>query len=330
MERSTISAQLFDLLWRQIRWASLSTIENRRSFRGNGGFFICRKGKEKWIPAFAVMKTQIGHSKVFSRKGEKGMASKRVVSLILVLGLSAVAGAAATFDDLPLAAESFWNGSDCSGGFTSGGVRFSNNYNSDYDSWDAFTYSNITNKAASGWSAQYNAITGGGHEGSANYAIGYIGWVQPPTVTLSNSEVVEGFYATNNSYAYYSMRDGDMFAKKFGGTSGNDEDWFKLTITGEDAGGNQTGVVDFYLADFRFSNNDQDYIVNTWRFVDLTSLGQVKSLEFSLSSTDNGNYGMNTPGYFAIDTLIATPEPVTLTIMGIGALFIGVRGKRKD
>jgi hypothetical protein len=38
----------------------------------------------------------------------------------------------------------------------------------------------------------------------------------------------QGVYVTNTTYAYNSMRDGDMFAKKFGGPTGNDPDWYKL------------------------------------------------------------------------------------------------------
>jgi hypothetical protein len=64
-------------------------------------------------------------------------------------------------------------------------------------------------------------------------------------------------------------------------------------------------VVEFYLADYRFADNRDDYILDTWQYVDLTSLGMIKSLEFTLSSSDIGEWGMNTPAYFAIDTLVS-------------------------
>jgi hypothetical protein len=209
-----------------------------------------------------------------------------------------------TFEDLDLPAESFWNGSDGSGGFISGGAHFSNNYNADWDSWDGFSFSNIIDATATGMDGQYNAITGEGQDGSANYAVAYIGWTSPPTVTLSVPGVVDGLYVTNTNYVYYSMLHGDLFSKKFGGESGNDPDWLMLTITGKDIDSAVTGVVEFYLADFRSDDNSQDYIIDTWRYVDLTSLGQVMSLEFALSSSDIGDWGMNTPAYFTIDTLV--------------------------
>ncbi len=233
------------------------------------------------------------------------MKFENLVCLIAVLTIVSTANAdIATFEDLSLPGESYWNGSDESGGFTSGSAYFSNNYNSAWGSWDGFSYSNVTDTTTGGTAAQYNAIAGGGQGNSANYAIGYIGWALPPMVTLNTDDVVDGLYVTNNNYAYYAMLNGDAFSKKFGGESGNDQDWFLLTITGKDVDGVVTGTVDFYLADYRFADNSTDYIENTWQYIDLTSLGAVKSLEFTLSSSDVGDWGMNTPAYFALDTLV--------------------------
>jgi hypothetical protein len=254
------------------------------------------------------------------------MASGRMMSLILAFTFASVAYAdIANFDDLSLAPEFYWNGSDGSGGFASGSAYFNNNYDSTYCSWDGFSYSNITDTTSSGWTAQYNAITGKGQNGSANYGIGYVGWAEPPTITLDTAGVIDGLYVTNNNYAYYSMLNGDAFAKKFGGSSSNDEDWFLLTITGKDVVGAATGTIDFYLADYRFADNGEDYIVNTWEYVDLSFLGVVKSLEFSLSSSDVGKWGMNTPAYFALDTII--PEPTTMALLALGSLLISKRKK---
>jgi len=58
---------------------------------------------------------------------------------ILTLLLAGMSRAAiVTFDDLPLAPDSYWNGADGAGGFTSGGVRFANHYNADWAFWDGF------------------------------------------------------------------------------------------------------------------------------------------------------------------------------------------------
>jgi hypothetical protein len=44
-----------------------------------------------------------------------------------------------------------------------------------------------------------------------------------------------------------------------------------LTIEGLDATGASVGTVEFYLADYRFSNNALDYILEEWAEVDLTA-----------------------------------------------------------
>jgi hypothetical protein len=97
------------------------------------------------------------------------------------------------------------------------------------------------------------------------------------------------------------MRDGDFVAKKFGGSTGNDPDFFKLTIRGYDNGLLRADSVEVYLADFRDPNNANDTIYRGWRWVNLLPLGNVDSLKLNLTSTDVGSFGINTPLYYAID-----------------------------
>jgi hypothetical protein len=253
------------------------------------------------------------------------MVSEKVMRGLLLVFLFGVCGVVkatqiANFEDLVLGAESYWNGSDGSGGFYSGNAWFNNNYNTQYGSWGGLSYSNITDTTTTGIDGQYNAIAGSGQGGSVNYAVGYVGWLEPPTMTLDEASIVDGLYVTNNNYTYYSMLYGDAYAKQFGGAGGDDEDWFLLTITGKDELDEITGLVEFYLADYRFANNDFDYIVDGWEYVDLTGLGIVKSVEFGLSSSDTGEWGMNTPAYFVIDTVI--PEPATVLLLGLGAMVM--------
>jgi hypothetical protein len=213
--------------------------------------------------------------------------------LAIFLTTGTVSAQTVDFEDLPLAAESFWNGSDGSGGFQSNGAFFSNSYSNDsgWESWDGFAYANLTDTTAEGFAAQYNAIPGSGVDGSQIYAVVYCSAyaAAPPTITLDFEQIVTGAYFTNTNWAYYSMKNGDDFAKKF-----EEGDEFLLTVTGIDATGAVTDTVDFKLA-------DGENIVNTWTWVDLSALGVVKQLTFSLSSTDNGAYGMNTPAYFCMD-----------------------------
>lgn len=227
----------------------------------------------------------------------------------------------------------YWNGAGnpTPGSFTTGGASFINNYNSEWGSWDGFAYSNTTDTSTTGFTNQYSSITGGGAGGSTNYVVGYDTFATEWSITYSSGFDMTGggLYATNTVYAYNSMLNGGPFgAKKFGGASGNDPDYFVLSITGW-MGGSSTGVVDFYLADFRFSNNTLDYIVDEWTFVDLTDLGTVDKITFELSSSDVGDFGMNTPGYVAIDNVSTVPEPSTLLLMPCAILALALRRKRR-
>lgn len=276
-----------------------------------------------------------------SRRADAGARSGLAAALIaavvccgLVAG-AAPARAAATFDDLPLGPESYWNGSDLSGGFTTGGVFFPNSYNPLWLSWEGWAYSNKTDHTTPGWMNQFSAITGGGVGGSANYGIAYLSeWaddhLRQVSVGLANGAPgVHGFYVTNTTYAYYSMRDGDAFAKKFGGLSGTDPDYFRMVISGLDAARQPIVGLDpvvFYLADYRSPTPADDYIVNDWRFVDVGSLvgGGAAFLSFSLESSDVGAWGINTPLYFAVDQV---PEP-TAGVLLIAAAVCGCLVRR--
>ena len=216
--------------------------------------------------------------------------------------------AGASMDDNHLLAqEEYYNGADMAGGFVSGSLHFSVNYSEEYGSWDGFAASRMTDTVTPGWGNQYSAITGGGVDDDA-YAVAFVGdfAVGPGIVTLMDAPEgrrVSGMYITNDTYTYYSMRDGDDYAKKFGGDDGTDPDWLLLDIIGIGPDGTETGRVAFYLADFRAENSADDYIVDDWTWVDLDSLGDISALSFTLSSSDNGDWGMNTPAYFALDNV---------------------------
>lgn len=250
-----------------------------------------------------------------SRKNDWGLTTPTYFCMDDFNGKAPQAGqsGAATFEDLTLEPESFWNGTDGTGSFTSGGYKFENGYQ-DYDGYPycyGFYYTNRTATTYGGYAPtdQYNSAVGHGAEGSANYATYNVNDYDPKGVeVLEDAHVINGCYLTNNAYAYLSMLNGENNTKKFA-----QGDWFKLTITGLDTKGEKTGTVDFYLADLRSENEADHYILNDWQWCDLTSLGEVKRLAFTMSSTDNGDWGMNTPAYFCMDNL-GGEKPTTVGI----------------
>lgn len=207
-----------------------------------------------------------------------------------------------SIEDVILPPDSFYDGSIGGNGFQSANIFYNTYYDTNWSYWaGGFAASNKTDSVTSGYLNPYSAKTAGGYA-SSNYAVGQNNSTLKLTMSSAGDSVI-GFYVTNTTYAYNSMHDGDGFAKKFGGTSGNDPDWFKLTVRKYYGGVLTNDSVNFYLADFRFNNNSSDYILKSWQWVNCKPLGKADSLMFVLTSSDVGSFGMNTPAFFAIDNL---------------------------
>jgi hypothetical protein len=148
-------------------------------------------------------------------------------------------------------------------------------------------------------------------------------------ISFAQERSLAGAWFTNTTWAALSMRDGDGFAKQFGGASGDDPDFLSLTISGFDAAGLPTGAVEFLLADYRFADGSLDYIVDQWTWVDLGSLGAVKDVDFSIASSDTAFGFVNTPAYFAMDDLVIVPEPHTGALLALGLAGLGITRRRR-
>jgi len=200
-------------------------------------------------------------------------------------------------------------------GFNSGLAHFPAVYDTSFGGYwvSGFSYSNMTDSVTSGYMNQYSAKTAQGFAGSSQYAVAYGTYNVVPLTGAAIGHQVTGFYVTNSTYAYNSMRDGDMFAKKFGGASGSDSDWYRLDVYGFKGGVLvDTTFVTTYLADYRDSNSAHDYILKDWVWVDLTPLGHVDSLAFQLSSSDTAFGYMNTPAYFCMDNFMTNESGMTI------------------
>lgn len=207
----------------------------------------------------------------------------------------------ASFDDLLPKIDTFFNGADGVDHFSDGDAIFPVTFNYNWNIWvGGWSISSMTDSITADFTNLYSARPASGVLGSMGYAVGQ----QGAKINLSSEaqdQVLKGLFITNATYPYFSMKNGDGFAKKFGGETGDDPDFFRLTIHGFSGGEVTADSIDFYLADYRFEDNTNDYIVDSWEYVDLSTLGAVDSLSFTLTSTDVGDLGINTPLFFCID-----------------------------
>ncbi len=269
---------------------------------------------------------------------------------VLHFGLSCTATSAATivdFNSLAFTSSDYENGANLlptdssDRTFTAGSATFNNYYASPY--WEGWSYSKVTDNANygdSGYLHEFGAITGGGvvssqtgaakavgdTDASSTYAVsfGMDYYITAPMISFATPQVVSGAYFTNTAYAYHAIKEGNSYANAFKAS-----DWFRLTITGYNNSA-VTGTKEFYLA-------SGGSVVNNWQWVDLSSLGNVSSLAFNLTSSDNSTYSgvtyMNTPAYFAMDNLTlssaAVPEPGSIILLLSGLAAMAWRWQRR-
>jgi hypothetical protein len=253
--------------------------------------------------------------------------------------------------------QAFMNGQTLNpqSGFTSRGATFNTSYFVDPmfgPISGIWAYSNIYNPASVTFTQPniaYNlapaaGVGTNGAGGSANYGVVNNNYQGEGTINLPTGYRPTSIEITNTTYAALTMRDGDVngYARQFGladpFTGADGRDWFKLTIVGKNTNdpvfSNNTGTVDFFLADYRSTNTAEQYIIDRWTTVDLSNLGaDTNQLQFILTSTDNTSYVfndvtytyMNTPAYFAADNLVLTPVPEPGAILALAGAVLVIR-----
>ena len=237
-----------------------------------------------------------------------------------LLSTFAHASLVVTFDELPLDPDSYWNGSDESGGFISQAVTFQNSFNDwggGFTSWAGFSYSNVDDTNTPGFGNQYAAFTGTAVGGAGNYAVGYYSAYDPtPVIVLPRETLPLGFYVVNTTYAARHMLEGDSFFERDPFGPG---DWMTLTIEGFDAFNQSQGTVEVELANFLSPDPGDHFILSDWEWVNLEALGtRVQILSFIVSSNDDF-----VPTYFAMDHFtVAGPYPPAADQEGTTAIHM--------
>lgn len=256
----------------------------------------------------------------------RGRALALAVTTLAVLGASGPAHAlfVVDFEDQALPPGGFDNGSDGSGGFSSSGVFFENtftDFGGGFSGWTGFSSSRVVDTTTPGFGNQYaayapNDAPGAGAGGSDHYGVFFAG---SERLVLPTPNVIDSISLNNTTYTALAMENGEFVARAF--VPG---DFLTLFVTGYDDLGAPTGSIPFDLG--RYTGTAQSpgtlTIVEDWTLLDLTSLGTVTSLGFSFDGSDTGDFGINTPTYFAIDDVTVVPEPGTALLVGLGLVAL--------
>lgn len=170
------------------------------------------------------------------------------------------------------------------------------------------------------FSDAYLATAAQGAAEGSNYISFNIGYADQH-IQLVNT-VLSGVAVTNTKYVVSAITEGMYPARKF-----EQGDWLKLTFIGWN-GEQQTGTVDFYLADFR--GESEWFYAEDWQWVDLTSLGEINGLSLAISGSDMGDWGLNTPAYVCLDNFGGQASECALGEMTIIRNTNGVENINSD
>ena len=246
--------------------------------------------------------------------------TKLAVALSILTTATLQAQTIETFDTYSLSPNSYYQ-NNTSADFGNGGTTFQYGWNSIWNGWESGTaYTNMNDTVNGTYANLYGCIPGNAFSGN-NYATTQSGALITFT---NNTTAVSGFYITNTTYAWKTIKRGNMFSRRFGDTTGTGSgasiaqghypDWFKILVRGYRGGNMLTDSVEYYLADYRAAGTVNDYVIKNWQFVNCISLGQVDSIRFEMKSSDNSFGFMNTPAFFSMDNF------VTVSTVGLDEL----------
>ena len=197
------------------------------------------------------------------------------------------------------------------------------------DLWYGWSWSNVQDTTTPGPANAFAASSGGGASSTGAVAPGetyLVAFDDEAFFNVPAGRQLDSVDLTNTTYAALSMLQGDSFAKRFGGISGNDPDLFRVILsghTGVGGNGGLIGEVPVRLADYTFDDNSMDFVLTDWTRISLSSIADARSVSIRFESTDEGMFGVNTPKYVALDNLTfasAIPEPscfAAITCLGL-------------
>lgn len=181
--------------------------------------------------------------------------------------------------------------------FAGGGHAISNYVSSDYAEYGNYMYQlTAYDKDANGL-----VTSGGGHNGSDNFAVHYgyydgSSWNQTteddlPAIYFKDGEarVIDHLYVCLTTYEYYCLYEGNGLTAPMG-----EGDYVIIEAIGHKEDGT-TSKISIRVADYH------DGVIDDWTKWDLTALGEVVKVNFNIIGTNDNGYGFSQPAYFAYD-----------------------------
>lgn len=284
--------------------------------------------------------------KVTSADGQTAYAKANVPVVTQALAI-------ATFEDLPLEAESSWMMDEhatedtYTDAFFSGSMQFGNFPMVNWGAWSGYGFANETSTTFTDYkTSQMRNCVGGGAEGTTNYGVGYLYAGTDGSIAINVPETgvaVPGMYVTNSAWTNdYILHGSQGFGSAFA-----DGDYLELVVEGL-LGTTSTGSVRVALADYRAAaatvaegtETEPSKFLTAWKWVDLSGLGNIDKLKLSI--TGSANQINNVPTYVCVDQIgaanpsgvgsaksdtfaggirIMLPTPRTLSVAGIDGAY---------
>lgn len=181
--------------------------------------------------------------------------------------------------------------------FAGGGHAISNYVSSDYAEYGNYMYQlTAYDKDANGL-----VTSGGGHNGSDNFAVHY-GYYDGssynqtteddlPAIYFKDGEarIIDHLYVCLTTYEYYCLYEGNGLTAPMG-----EGDYVIIEAIGHKEDGT-TSKISIRVADYH------DGVIDDWTKWDLTALGEVVKVNFNIIGTNDNGYGFSQPAYFAYD-----------------------------
>lgn len=159
-------------------------------------------------------------------------------------------------------------------------------------------YTNLTNNK---YTSSFAPISGAAKVGKT-YIAAFSSSYTPASITVNNPAQygISSCWICNSTYAYNTM------IKSINGTTPfKSGSWYKVKAIGYTSAGAKMDSTEIYLAKY---TSDTDLPSKEWLYFDLSKLTNAVKVTFSASSSDIGQYGMNTAANFCLDGITVTKK----------------------